>query len=85
MGEARLMPRTLPEGVRPLTVAERQRRFKQRQADLLAHARASYHNPTFPPRQCLHCGTDYTGPAVYCSLDCALADAQAATGATDGR
>jgi hypothetical protein len=34
--------------------------------------RAAYHDPTFPPRQCSHCGLTYTGPAVYCSLACAL-------------
>lgn len=62
---------------RPLTNAERQAKFKQRQSDLLAHARSTYHNPTFDPRRCYHCGETYTGPAVYCSLDCALADAQA--------
>lgn len=29
----------------------------------------------FPERLCDHCGKPYQGPAVYCSLDCALRDA----------
>lgn len=36
---------------------------------------ASYHDPTCPPRNCDKCGKVYTGPAVYCSLECAVADA----------
>lgn len=34
-----------------------------------------YHDARFLERQCDHCGRAYQGPAVYCSLDCALADA----------
>ena len=38
-------------------------------------AEASYRNPSFFARKCDHCGKTYRGPAVYCSLECALADA----------
>lgn len=34
-----------------------------------------YRNPVWPERPCDHCGQPYQGPAVYCSMDCALADA----------
>lgn len=37
-------------------------------------AKAHYYDPRFPERECDHCHTLYTGPAVYCSLDCAEAD-----------
>jgi hypothetical protein len=40
-----------------------------------AFARAAYRDDTFPARLCDHCGTSYRGPAVYCSLECAVADA----------
>jgi hypothetical protein len=40
-----------------------------------AFARAAYRNDSFPARLCDHCGTPYRGPAVYCSLECAVADA----------
>jgi hypothetical protein len=38
---------------------------------------AKYHDPSYPPRPCDReaCGKIYTGPAVYCSFECALADA----------
>jgi hypothetical protein len=36
---------------------------------------ASYFDDGFPERECDHCGKPYRGPAVYCSLECALADA----------
>lgn len=35
----------------------------------------SYRDDVYPERLCDHCGTLYRGPAVYCSLDCALRDA----------
>ncbi len=38
-------------------------------------ARASYRDDTWPPRACDHCHRTYQGPSVYCSLDCAVADA----------
>jgi hypothetical protein len=38
-------------------------------------ARAAYRDDAYPERQCDYCGRLYRGPAVYCSLDCALADA----------
>lgn len=38
-------------------------------------ARASYRDDSYPERLCDHCRTPYRGPAVYCTLECALADA----------
>jgi hypothetical protein len=35
----------------------------------------SYNDDACEPRACDHCGATYRGPAVYCSLECALADA----------
>ena len=41
-----------------------------------AHARlAQYMNEACDERECDGCGRLYRGPAVYCSLACALADA----------
>jgi hypothetical protein len=40
-----------------------------------AFARAAYRDDSFPARLCDRCGTPYRGPAVYCSLECAVADA----------
>jgi hypothetical protein len=40
-----------------------------------AFARAAYRDDSFPARLCDLCGTPYRGPAVYCSLTCAVADA----------
>lgn len=34
-----------------------------------------YFDAACPPRRCDHCGRFYKGPAVYCSLGCAQADA----------
>jgi hypothetical protein len=34
-----------------------------------------YQNDFFEERACDHCGNPYRGPAVYCSLACAQADA----------
>ena len=36
--------------------------------------KAGYGNPSSRARQCDFCGKRYHGPAVYCSLDCAVAD-----------
>jgi hypothetical protein len=33
-----------------------------------------YRNDIFPERACDRCGQMYRGPAVYCSLKCAIAD-----------
>jgi hypothetical protein len=41
----------------------------------LDRAEAAYSDPSCPARDCDHCGRSYAGPAVYCSLGCALADA----------
>lgn len=38
-------------------------------------AEAAYRNERWPERLCDHCQKPYRGPAVYCSLECALADA----------
>lgn len=43
-------------------------------AQALQRARAAYHNTDYPERWCDRCGQLYQGPAVYCSLACALAD-----------
>lgn len=42
----------------------------------LDRARALYHDPRFQPRLCDNpaCRKSYTGPAVYCSLACAISD-----------
>jgi hypothetical protein len=40
-----------------------------------AFARAAYRDASFPARLCDHCATPYNGPSVYCSLECAVADA----------
>jgi RecJ-like exonuclease len=40
-----------------------------------ARPAAAYRDPQFPERACDKCGELYRGPAVYCSLRCALADA----------
>lgn len=37
--------------------------------------RELYEDVSYPARECDHCGKTYRGPAVYCSLECALADA----------
>jgi len=38
-------------------------------------AEEAYRDHRFPERLCDHCGKPYRGPAVYCSLECAIADA----------
>jgi hypothetical protein len=40
-----------------------------------AFARASYIDASYPTRFCDHCSRPYCGPALYCSLECAVADA----------
>jgi hypothetical protein len=35
----------------------------------------AYRDDRFAERSCDHCGKPYRGPAVYCSLECAVADA----------
>ena len=50
-----------------------------RQAELVEGSRqsmASYVDASKPERECEYCGRLYRGPAVYCSLQCALADAE---------
>jgi len=39
-------------------------------------AARAYFDVGFPDRPCDHCGEVYRGPAVFCSLDCALASAE---------
>lgn len=48
---------------------------EERVAALHARAEAAYIDLSFPPRQCDYCHKWYKGPAVYCGLVCALADA----------
>jgi phage FluMu protein Com len=36
---------------------------------------AAYRDQRFSERACDHCGKPYRGPAVYCSFECAIADA----------
>lgn len=38
-------------------------------------AEAAYRDDSCPERACDRCGEPYKGPAVYCSLACAVADA----------
>jgi|HubBroStandDraft_5_1064220.scaffolds.fasta_scaffold21903_5 hypothetical protein len=40
-----------------------------------SNAQAAYRDDKFEPALCHHCGAEYRGPALYCSLRCALADA----------
>jgi hypothetical protein len=40
-------------------------------------ARSAYRDDSFAERACDRCGRRYRGPAVYCSLECAVADAAA--------
>jgi hypothetical protein len=49
--------------------------IERSQARIGAILEASYRDDTFPERLCDRCGTLYRGPAVYCSLQCALDDA----------
>jgi hypothetical protein len=45
-------------------------------ADTITAVRhAAYRNPAFSERTCDRCGKPYQGPAVYCSFECAVADA----------
>ena len=39
------------------------------------HAETDYRNESYAERACDRCGGLYHGPAVYCSLACAVADA----------
>jgi hypothetical protein len=36
---------------------------------------ADYADDSYPKRTCEHCSKLYRGPAVYCSIECAVADA----------
>lgn len=38
-------------------------------------ARAAYRDDSYQERDCDHCGKPFRGPAIYCSLECAVADA----------
>ena len=46
-----------------------------RRTETVAKAMARYHNPKLAARLCDLCGRSYHGPAVYCSLVCAVRDA----------
>ena len=56
-------------------------------AELHAGARhracAAYRDDSYPERRCDYCDKPYRGPAVYCRLDCALADAGTPTAQVD--
>lgn len=43
--------------------------------DWTSAAARAYRDDRYPERRCDHCDTPYRGPAVYCSLECAQADA----------
>jgi hypothetical protein len=43
--------------------------------DAATMAEAAYRDDKFEPELCHHCGVSYRGPALYCSLICAIADA----------
>jgi hypothetical protein len=44
-------------------------------ATAIMNSYLAYHDPRWPPRACDYCHQPYTGPAVYCSLPCAIDDA----------
>lgn len=48
---------------------------RQRLAEMVAQAKAAYRDDAYPQRVCDRCRGLYRGPAVYCSLQCALDDA----------
>ena len=50
-----------------------ERRLSDRQ--FAERAERLYHNGGYAERACDHCGALYQGPAMYCSLACATADA----------
>jgi hypothetical protein len=39
------------------------------------HLDHGFFDPAYPERACDRCGRSYRGPATYCSLECAMADA----------
>jgi hypothetical protein len=41
----------------------------------MVRARTAFQDPAMSERACDRCGKPYRGPSVYCSLDCAVADA----------
>jgi hypothetical protein len=47
----------------------------ERQQDALVNVNRAYVDPTCDERACDHCGKLYRGPSVYCSFECAMADA----------
>lgn len=65
-----------PEGFGLVVVIEQQHLTKL-VTDANAAVLGVYHDPSFPPRPCDRegCGKIYTGPTVYCSVECAQADA----------
>jgi hypothetical protein len=50
-------------------------RVRELQGDTESEAEAAYRDDACDERPCDYCGTIYRGPAVYCRLACALADA----------
>lgn len=76
-----------PKNIYRFTVADAQMTMDEVEAMLMAKllpplpfratafARAAYQDDSCPERACDRCGKVYRGPAVYCSLECALEDA----------
>jgi len=65
-----------------MTEQEQQRAIADNQAWFAARARVAarrakmaYFDVRCPERLCDHCGRPYRGPAVFCCLECAVADA----------
>lgn len=56
-------------------VAEAPKRARGRRVKPKNAAESAYYDPTYARRRCDFCGRMYRGPAVYCRLTCALADA----------
>ncbi|HEV8503680.1 MAG TPA: hypothetical protein VGR63_19065 [Casimicrobiaceae bacterium] len=50
-------------------------RYRRTSPAMWTDAISAYVDDAFEPRACDRCGKTYQGPAVYCSLECAVADA----------
>jgi hypothetical protein len=71
----------MPEGEDPTIVATALQpsvkgwRTKTPCAIDLLPARLAYHDPAQPEKLCEHCGRPFTGPALFCSIECSEASA----------
>jgi ribosomal protein S27AE len=72
MAASFICPRCGAESFNPSDIAER---YCGRCHAFVDDPPASCVDEAFPERPCDRCGKPYRGPAVYCSLTCALADA----------